>query len=61
MSSLSELQAQLALTKHIDTYGWLADLSDWQGLSALFTDDIVFEFKVAEAPDPEPGLSTSSL
>jgi hypothetical protein len=49
--SLSELQDQLALTKHINTYGWLADMMDWQALSALFTDDTIFEFKISDAPN----------
>jgi len=49
--STVELQEQLALTRHINNYGWYADSYAWDDIATCFTEDTVFNFKVA--PDLE--------
>lgn len=42
----AELREQLALTRHINKYGQLADAFAWDEIANCFTTDTVFEFKV---------------
>ncbi|OAL24774.1 hypothetical protein AYO22_05563 [Fonsecaea multimorphosa] len=50
-SSTTHLEEQLALTHHINNYGWFADTFAWDDIATCFTEDCTFDFKVA--PDLE--------
>ncbi|KIW29748.1 uncharacterized protein PV07_05537 [Cladophialophora immunda] len=50
-SSTTHLEEQLALTHHINNYGWFADIFAWDDIATCFTEDCTFDFKVA--PDLE--------
>lgn len=60
VQSAVELQEQLALARHINNYGWLADDFNWKEIAYIFTEDTVFDFKVPSDLEKQGPYSIST-
>ncbi|KIW99253.1 uncharacterized protein Z519_00916 [Cladophialophora bantiana CBS 173.52] len=44
--STTQVQEHLALTHHINNYGWFADMYAWDDIANCLTEDCTFDFKI---------------